>query len=1118
MPGIDQLKQFSEDITRIGNEAVVRQRKGTTMPEVAMPANIPSDDDSYDFEFGLPADKDAQNEASDSAVKNNQSGLDSSNENDESTTLPGQIPIPSFDDLDPEIAALLGAENEKTADIADISSNTSPDTASDMPEMDDFNDIFNTSEQMFDLSPDFESDMFSEEEDMPLSQDTDSAPDAEALAENEKTPAAANIQSQTTPLSADAGENEAASITSVQNDGKTPNVLQDMSMDMPDIDESDISADDILHIAQTDTDAVPENTAPVDALPDDIAPDDTANTAEADTDAASGQKETADFKAGNDTLQELDDFSDSTNGSEGFDLSSDFSDESAEKNTAASLSADIAEAEKDFDLDTDLAAFTAGTEESSEQTAKENGGDNAQGGSAADIGESIANAPFDMPPPEIPNNADEALQDFNLDSFEIPGFSDTTASSADKAFAAFKKKSAGESDSDRTHLTDNEYKLFIKNLKAYPLNLRIALEELIVKNEFTDPAVMELLFKVVKKVPARQLAGYLEKMFDISVSVPLNYERRTAEQYEIYKTSLEYNLKNRIIPGAIAAVVLGGFLYILSYLSYTFIYRPVKAEVLYKTGYNLIDQDLYVQSEEKFNEALTYKVKKRWFFKYARAYRAKRQYERSSIMYEQLIKRFNFDKAGGLEYARMVMEDLADYEKAVRITRRMVLDYHINDKDALLLLGDIYLEWASNTDDEAEKAALFEQGRLQYATLINFHNVKDLYLARMLRYFIRTDNLREVLTLKTHFISKKKTTLESADLIELGEYLFEKQYGYLPPADEYLRSYIDNVKNILEMGIKSDPSVPEGYYNLARYLIRTGNADQAKQTLANALAVFAAAKKQTHARTLKYINTHRLLGEQYVNTRDYLLAEKYYADGIALFEREREYTGLTGNKNIGMLYSDIGDIDYFISGDIENAERNYKRAVENQYDTPSIRYRIGFVQYSNKNYSEALGSFIKTASEDASNRNLLLALGNVLSIRGDDAAARGYYERLVHILDADKQRFEIVLPQMREDHRTLVELYLKASNNLGVTLSRLALQTGNSALQAQAVSHFAESVRAWDALTRNQKTMVRLEGSNLAAQNIKYVSYSDPVYEPAIYAAIPSVLYGETELKQFAFE
>ena len=72
---------------------------------------------------------------------------------------------------------------------------------------------------MFDLSPDFESDMFSEEEDMPLSQDTDSAPDAEALAENEKTPAAANTQSQTTPLSPDAGENEAASITSVQNDG-----------------------------------------------------------------------------------------------------------------------------------------------------------------------------------------------------------------------------------------------------------------------------------------------------------------------------------------------------------------------------------------------------------------------------------------------------------------------------------------------------------------------------------------------------------------------------------------------------------------------------------------------------------------------------------------------------------------------------------------------------------------------------------------------------------------------------------------------------------------------------------------------------------------------------------
>ena len=124
----------------------------------------------------------------------------------------------------------------------------------------------------------------------------------------------------------------------------------------------------------------------------------------------------------------------------------------------------------------------------------------------------------------------------------------------------------------------------------------------------------------------------------------------------------------------------------------------------------------------------------------------------------------------------------------------------------------------------------------------------------------------------------------------------------------------------------------------------------------------------------------------------------------------------------------------------------------------------------------------------------------------------------MNILDADKKRFGVVFPQVREDHYELVDLYLKTLNNLGVTLSRLAVQTGNSTLQAEAIMYFSESARAWDALTRNQKTMVRLEGGNLAAQNVKYITYPRRMFEPAIYAAIPSVLYGESTLKQYALE
>ena len=57
-------------------------------------------------------------------------------------------------------------------------------------------------------------------------------------------------------------------------------------------------------------------------------------------------------------------------------------------------------------------------------------------------------------------------------------------------------------------------------------------------------------------------------------------------------------------------------------------------------------------------------------------------------------------------------------------------------------------------------------------------------------------------------------------------------------------------------------------------------------------------------------------------------------------------------------------------------------------------------------------------------------------------------------------------------------------------------------MNAQAIVQFQQSLRAWDALTRNQDTLVRLLGSNLAEQNIQYITHPMPEFEPAIYTDI----------------
>ena len=656
-----------------------------------------------------------------------------------------------------------------------------------------------------------------------------------------------------------------------------------------------------------------------------------------------------------------------------------------------------------------------------------------------------------------------------------------------------------------TELTDEQYKTFLQNLSYYPLNLRLALEEMIVGNEFNDDVIMEVIHKVIKRIPARQLATQVEKLMDRSIPVPMNYEKRTVAEYEIYRQSLEYKLKNKILPYTLAGIVVVSFCILLGFLTAKFVVRPVKANILYKEGYTLVENGLYPQSESKFNEAVSYKSVKKWHFKYARAYVENNQYERAGAMYERLLHNFNYDLAAGLEYATMELEERSNYEKAESITRRFVLDHHINSEEGILLLGDIFLEWATNRDP-----AKFEDARVQYANLIQLYGQQPLYLSRMMRYFIRTDNLEEVLQLKEYFYPKlKKDILEPCDLVELSGYMLDKFYGELPAKDEYLRSAIEDLRELLEFAVDKATDIPESLYNYGRYFIETNSYANAESVLEKALAKFADTPKKTQNRLIAEIDTYRLLGELSAEDLDYLKAENYFADGLTLFENERDNSNLRSDKKVGLLYEDLADLDYFISGNFDASLANYVNAVENYNDTPSIRYKIGYIQYSNENFAEALGSFIKAVNDKPSDKNLLLALGNTLTLRNSMSAAQGYYEKLIGLLDLERNQSGVLRPQTNVVDGDLVELYMKAANNLGVVLSLRAEQTGNGNLLPKAMANYEESIRAFDALTRNQETMIRVPGSNLAAFNQKYLTYTHTDFTPSIYTELSPVMEGE---------
>ena len=721
--------------------------------------------------------------------------------------------------------------------------------------------------------------------------------------------------------------------------------------------------------------------------------------------------------------------------------------------------------------------------------------------------------------------------DFAMEGeFEIPGFSDVATAKEEKSskpkLATGKDKTkkpkgkgknkdldepdfseAAESEElPPNTLSDAQYKVFLKNLSEYPLNVRLAFEDFIVQDEFTDDAEFEIIEKILNKAPARTVAGMLEKMLDTSIPIPRDFEHRTAAEYEAYKKSLSYQLRNKIIPG----VLLGLLLTIVGWGLVKFtnycIYRPLKANSLYKQGYALLQADEYPQAEMRFEEAVKKRINKKWFFKYARGYREHKQYQRAGNMYQNILRYFRHDKMAGLEYADMELNDLANYERAEEIVRREVLDYHINDADGILKLGDVFLEWGTEKDPSK-----LELAREQYATLIQLYKPTDLYMSRMMRYFIRTDNLREVIQMQKTFENREKS-LGSDDWTELSGYLLDKYYGALAPSEEYLRFEIEGLRGLLLRAVKTNPDNPIAQYNLAKYFLKTNETSAIESTLQRAIEKFNTVPSMKKRDLYKYIDSYRLLGEHYIGTADYLQAQEQFAEGISLFTTERDNAGFEGTPAIGKLYEDMGDIKYTISGDYDDALFNYKYSVELENDSPSIRYRIGYIQYKKKNYSEALGAFMKAGDGNVKERNLMLAMANTLYLRGDDYAAQGYYNQLIDELDDNIAENGLVLPQANVKDYDLINTYLYASNNYGVTLYKLAKRTGNSALNAQAMVQLSQSVRAWDALTRNQQSMVRLEGSNLAEQNIKYITHPIPEFEPSVYTDISKTLLDNERL------
>ena len=617
------------------------------------------------------------------------------------------------------------------------------------------------------------------------------------------------------------------------------------------------------------------------------------------------------------------------------------------------------------------------------------------------------------------------------------------------------------------------------SLLSFPLNLRVAVEDILANDRGTEAQQSKLVWALVEGVSAEDVAGLSGRILKRHIPIPKGREKRTGAALEAEKGTLAYAFVHTLLPILKIGILVLAATAALGYLGWRFVYVPLASNSLYREGYRRIAEDRYPEAETDFAKATALREFIDWYYRYAEAYAAKRQYILAEKKYASLIAAHPKEKRGILDWARLEKEQLK-FEAAVEVLKGApssakadaargmtgLLSWDYLNEEGLLLLGDVYLDWAE------ESPAKYEDARRTYAYLLEHFGDKDIYLERMLKYFIRTDRLSEVLPLKTHFLSDpKREGLGAATLAELGGYLLNK-------------GLIADVRDILLTAAKKAPSEPEAHYHLARYFHRVGAPGEERNALDFAVDGFAALPGLGARRTGMYIDSLVWRADFLVKAKEWLSAEHDYAAAAAEYEKALELRRVKKDGRFGQAYAGLADVAYWQRDDLASALALYERAAANGYSNADTSYKSGTILYRTKRYAESLGRFFEAAADGRPSPYLAFAFGSALYARGDLFSAEAYFRKSSAAMEKELADVVAPAPQERPSEIEVLKLYMQSENNLGVALYRSAARSGDARRRNQAMAYLTHAVKLYDQLSQAPAALEGPEPRNLGLENM----------------------------------
>jgi tetratricopeptide (TPR) repeat protein len=651
-------------------------------------------------------------------------------------------------------------------------------------------------------------------------------------------------------------------------------------------------------------------------------------------------------------------------------------------------------------------------------------------------------------------------------------------------------------------LSESQVDRLQDSLLSYPLNLRVAVEDILANEKGSMAQRSKLVWALVDGAAPDEIAPLASRVLKKRIEIPKGFEKKTGAAREAEKGSLGYIFLHTVLPVLRVALLAVAMASALGWLGYRFVYRALAANASYRSGYQRIAEGRYPEAETSFAKALVLHEDVKWYYRYAEAYVSKRQYLLAEGKYAALIERHPKERAGILAWARLEKDQLK-FEEAVKVlkgtprrqgdesTRGMsgLLSWDYFNEDGLLLLGDIYLEWAE------EDPKWYEEARRNYAGLIQRYGQKDAYMERMLLYFIRTDNFKEVKPLADRYLAglgvaeSAKIPIGALALAELGGYFLDK-------------GLLENVRTALNAAALKDPSLPEAHYHLARYFRRSDAPEEERKALDKAIKSFANLPGLGGKREAMYIDSLIWRGNFRLDGDEWLAAEQDFGAAATEYERGLDLRRLTRSARFSQAYAGLAEVAYWQRDDLQSALNLFERAAADGYDTPDTRYKRGYILYRGGRIAESLPLFYRAGLDGNGSPYLDYAFGAALYARGDYYAAEGSFRRVVEAMTRELEQINMPSPQARPSQGEIVELLMKAENNLGASIYRAATRVGDARRRGVAMAAFSESTRLFDSLTRDLTTLVRSESKNLGFLNMDFILHPQRDMDIVIYGEI----------------